>query len=460
MMQYRWCKWRSYSLAASLLLALLFAPLAAAEPARIALVITNQEYSLDALKLENTHRDGEIVKAALKQVGFRVWVERDTPNQAALERAIGEHIKRLAEAGSDAVGFLYYSGHGAADAPDGRNYLLPTGAQITHAAQLPLSALSVQQITRGLSSVGSRINFVVFDACRNVPLRRSDKSDFKGFAPFRQEPGLLIAYATEPGNVAVDSSLYARALANEIVRPGREAGSVFRAVSGRVYEATNQRQRPDIIDRRFDDFFFKAALPPSERQPVPQAPTGNPLAAGGYEDKSKRLIRTFTGHGEAVNSVAFSPDGRTLVSGGCEATDSGDLAIWCETGLVKLWDAETGSLVRTLQGHGSEVYSSAFSPNGQTVMSASGGWDGQESSIKLWDGGSGKLLRALTGHTESVTAAAFSADGRTIVSASSDKTLKLWDAATGAEIRTLKGHGDSVLVGTFYLPNAHPRDPA
>ena len=90
------------------------------------------------------------------------------------------------------------------------------------------------------------MSFVVFDACRNVPLQRETKDlAFKGFAPVREQNGLLVAFATEPGNVAVDQSLYAKALAEEIVRPGLGGGTGFPA-----RETTGARGHPaDAITR-------------------------------------------------------------------------------------------------------------------------------------------------------------------------------------------------------------------
>ncbi len=232
----------------------------AAEP-RIALVIANQAYTQPGAKLTNTHRDGDLVKAALEKVGFTVWVERDTANSGALEAAIGAHVERLAKAGPDAVGFLYYSGHGAADRPDGANYLIPTQVPLTHVAQLPLMGVRLDKITATLAGA-AKMSFVVFDACRNVALQRDAKDfGFKGFAPIREQRGLLVAYATEAGNVAVDQSVYAKALAEEIVKPGLEAGQVFRSVTRRVEAATDAKQSPEFLDKRRFDFQFAAAAP-------------------------------------------------------------------------------------------------------------------------------------------------------------------------------------------------------
>src|SRR5438552_18717930 len=115
------------------LILLMLLPSAAKAKTRIGLVVTNQAYTQAGARLTNTHHDGELVKAALEKVGFSVWVLRDTPSEGALLKAIGEHVSRLAEAGPEAVGFFYYSGHGAADRPEGSNYLIPTDAPITHA---------------------------------------------------------------------------------------------------------------------------------------------------------------------------------------------------------------------------------------------------------------------------------------------------------------------------------------
>jgi hypothetical protein len=86
-----------------LVLALL--PSLARAEARIALAITNQAYTRPGAQLSNTHRGGEMVKAALEKVGFKVRVVKDTASEGALLQAIGDHVQRLAKAGSDAIGF-------------------------------------------------------------------------------------------------------------------------------------------------------------------------------------------------------------------------------------------------------------------------------------------------------------------------------------------------------------------
>ncbi len=168
------------------------------------------------------------------------------------------------------------------------------------------------------------------------------------------------------------------------------------------------------------------------------SPDGKTLASGSYDrtirlwDRSTGDIKnTLTGHRYGVQSVAFSPDGQTLTSG------SGDTTI-------RLWDASTGDLINTLTGHRGWVQSVAFSPDGTTL--ASGSYD---NTIRLWDASTGEIIRILRGHRDIVYSVAFSPDEQTFASGSRDNTIRLWDASTGDTIRTLTGHTDYVYSVAF-----------
>ncbi|HEY6139633.1 MAG TPA: WD40 repeat domain-containing protein [Thermoanaerobaculia bacterium] len=135
-------------------------------------------------------------------------------------------------------------------------------------------------------------------------------------------------------------------------------------------------------------------------------------------------LQTFHDQPSTVWTIAFSPDGKLLASGGNDA-------------LVRVWDVERGALLHTLRGHKRIVWNVAFSPDGRTL--ASGSYD---FTIRLWDVPSGQQRKVITGHTETVVTLEYTPDGR-LVSGSDDKTARLWDA-NGNPLRVFEGSAEHV----------------
>ncbi|MBP5976515.1 CHAT domain-containing protein, partial [Brasilonema sp. CT11] len=164
------------------------------------------------------------------------------------------------------------------------------------------------------------------------------------------------------------------------------------------------------------------------------SPDGKTIASGSDDKTVKiwnlngQLLRTLNGHSGSVNSVVFSPDGKTIASGSFDDT-------------VRLWNLN-GQLLRIFKGHSNSVTSVVFSPDGKTIASAS-----DDNTVRLWNL-NGQLLRIFKGHSVLLTSVVFSPDGKTIASASVDKTVILWNL-NGQELLSFKGHSSYVTSVVF-----------
>ena len=141
-----------------------------------------------------------------------------------------------------------------------------------------------------------------------------------------------------------------------------------------------------------------------------------------YDTSTYQEVDLLTGHTALVKGVAFSPDGKTIVSGS-------------ENSTIQLWDVDIAAYKVTLIGHPEPVKCVTFSPDGKTIASG-----GEDSEIRLWNAHTGELERTLSGHTLWVISVAFSPDGNTIASGGWEGNIHLWDAETGAHKKTFTGH--------------------
>ncbi|KAB8076271.1 WD40-repeat-containing domain protein [Aspergillus leporis] len=150
-----------------------------------------------------------------------------------------------------------------------------------------------------------------------------------------------------------------------------------------------------------------------------------------WDAKTGAVVRTLEGHSDSVQSVAFSCEGQTLASGSRDRT-------------IKIWDTKIGTELQMLEGHSDSVQSVAFSHDGQTLASGS-----CDCTIKPWDTKTGTEMQILKGHLDSVQSVVFSYDGRTLASGSYDCTIKIWDIKTGTELQVLEGHVYAVKSVVF-----------
>jgi WD40 repeat protein len=240
------------------------------------------------------------------------------------------------------------------------------------------------------------------------------------------------------------------------------------------------------------------AYPGRQARSVAFHPDGQRLASACWdgtltvwETESGRPLHSWKAHPSA-NRVAFSPDGRCLVSaGGDEQHINGELRIWDTTtyeeilaieglkktyvrGLalspngkrlaissvgspeVKVWDAQIGRELLTFRGHTrGGVNCVAFSPDGRWIASGSGMGNQQgNAEVKIWDSQTGRERLTLGGHLNGVQSVAFSPDGRRLATGGMDQNVKIWDLATGHEALTLRAHRNDVWSVAF-SPDGH-----
>ncbi len=169
---------------------------------------------------------------------------------------------------------------------------------------------------------------------------------------------------------------------------------------------------------------------------------GKPIVAGSTSITWTLERNLGTGDGKSqisdrANSLAFSPDGKTLAIGSGEPSRSGD---------ITLWDVTTGKLTKEYaERHLDSIFALDFSPDGKLL--ASGGAD---KAVRITDLSTGKVVKVFEGHTHHVLGVSWRADGRLLASSGADNVVKVWDWTTGDRRKSVDGW-DKEVTGVHYL---------
>lgn len=269
---------------------------------KVALIIGNSVYR-HAVTLPNPRNDAALMAATLKDSGFEV-IEGIDLSKAAMT----DIVDRFTEKAYDAnVALIFYAGHGVQ--VDGQNYLIPVDAELTSPAHLRTRAIRVDDMMTSLPP-DPAVSVVILDACRDNPLARTLAASLPksrssalgvGLAPVEASSqsngsgGVIIAYATDPGSVALDgkgeNSPYTSALAKNIAIPGLEIQSALTRVRAEVTEKTLGRQRPWHNASLGRELFLGGAAPRSAvaAPPLIVGQTAEEQAAGSDWEFEQRL---------------------------------------------------------------------------------------------------------------------------------------------------------------------------
>ena len=241
---------RSLLLLLALSFGLAVAPSTARAADRVALVIGNGKY-VNAGALPNPANDAQAVARALGEIGFDVAQGTDL-DRNAMERLLRDFLRKAVAA---RVALLFYAGHGMQ--VDGRNYLVPVDAKLEAASDLGFETVELDKILASLDDP-SRATIVILDACRDNPLARSFSMRLgatrstavgAGLAAYSTlGTGTLIAFATAPGQVALDgqaaNSPFTQGLVKHLRTPGLEVRQMLTRVRADVAASTRNRQIP------------------------------------------------------------------------------------------------------------------------------------------------------------------------------------------------------------------------
>lgn len=250
---------------------------------RYALIVGNADYEL--APLTNPVNDARDMAAKLEKLRYRVTLALNQ-NPEQLRETVADFYFSIEE--ENAVSLFYYAGH--AVQLENSNFLIPVGKNFSSVSDIQKQAYPLNELLRELRDAYSEQNIIILDACRNNPFEynRSEESSRglkrvphngdgtasglgnlnRGLAPMEAPPGTLVAYATEPGNVAADGAgrngTYTRALLKHIDK-AETAEALFKKVRREVLRSTDKAQIPWEHSSLLETFYFA----PPKNQGIP-----------------------------------------------------------------------------------------------------------------------------------------------------------------------------------------------
>lgn len=230
---------------------------------RVALVVGNSDYRRDELDLRNPVNDARALETTLSGMGFdvTVLVDADAPR---MRTALAGFAARARDA---ETALFFYAGHGVQIA--GENLLVGTAFDASDAAGLRDASLAMSEVKSALEAAAPRAGLILLDACRDAPV--GDDGMAQGLVRTGGGAGLLIAYATDPGNVAYDgegeNSVFTRALLEHLATPGLDVRLMLGRVRQQVVLDTFGQQVPWVEEALIGDQVLVPGVSTSAEDP-------------------------------------------------------------------------------------------------------------------------------------------------------------------------------------------------
>lgn len=301
------------------LLVLAFAGATSGAGRRLALVIGNDNYSTSNLSsLSQARADAAAIAGTLELLGFAVTTATDADRGDLFEQL--NHFEQQLQTRPGEVALIYYAGHGAQyrDQP----WLLPVDASIRRPSDIEAMGIPLSRLQGVLVEGGWQAGVIVLDACRNelfaggrAPAGWSRSSLPRGLAPVEAGGGLLIAYATAAGEVAMEqagqnNSVYTAVLLEKLREPGLDLFQIF---NGSALEVRRRHgvQRPELMVSALEEIILAGPATPKTAPLTPDKVDANQLQQ--WYNRGRAL---HTGHGVPRNDAAAATEFRRAAEHG------------------------------------------------------------------------------------------------------------------------------------------------
>ncbi len=220
---------------------------------KLAIVFGNSQYK-KGTPLKNPVNDANLMEGTLKELGFEV-IKHLNATREEMMSALREFNAKLPNFN---VALFYYAGHG--NQVEGKNYLIPTDANLDKPEDCKFEAIDVGFIVDEFEKYQDNTNIVILDACRNNPYSAWSRGGQAGFRAMTFSSGTIIAFATSEGSTAADGTgangLYTEELVKQMVIP-QSVLNVFMNTRVVVKKLSNNQQVPTEWNKLNGDFFFK-----------------------------------------------------------------------------------------------------------------------------------------------------------------------------------------------------------